>query len=270
MGRQEEDRSSAMVTETRRLKRFGLAKVGGQVDPVEERPVGIALETCGGIEDVPDAERAADADDEDAEELCRVVLEVVVEADLPFPAIEIACGTYSFGPAVDFDEEAEGAAVRIDELEAAVGEEALVSDRQPERVLAVEAAQRNAGAVGTHGRVDDEIGEGACVVLAGDADGAVRSLRGRGCVFTVEDPIAEGGERVVVRGAAVGSGVAPLSHPTGGDEDLEAFADAAEISERVSEGLAQFQKLLTRERTARERRENVEVSGGNEPLRNHR
>ena len=211
----------------------------------------------GRVEDVADALAAPRGQDEHAKaDRCRV-LKSVIEAQLPLPAIAVLVGADRLGAVVEFDEKRERKPGRRDELERAIGIERLAADRQSQRVLAVEAGEFQTGPWRTRGRVHDEVGQPQRVELAGNADRTERPLGRRCCLVGAKKLVPEPAERVIAERAAAGGGVQPPTHPAGGGELLQAFADAAFGGERGGEGPAQFQELFGRQRAAVEGREDL-------------
>ena len=169
-----------VVAETGMPDRIGLAEIVVEVDGIEERPPRVAGVLGRNGQDVVQSLPAPRRDDQHPETVRRsLVLQLLVQANLPLPTVGVLVGADSLRAVVQFDEEIELLPVTGVQLEGAIGKQVLLGNLEPQGVLPGELLHFDALPMGGDQRMDDELGEAVRVVLVGEGDFVEVPLRRR-------------------------------------------------------------------------------------------
>lgn len=168
----------AMIEETWAERGVGRGEVIEKIGADEERAQWIAYQLGGGIEDVVEPGSAACRHHNDAMAVIALILVRVVQSDFTMPGLLFVLGGVDrLGAVVEFDEIAEALPLGIDQIEPMIGYEQLARNVGDKSIFGMHVDHAKAFGMRGDSRVNEKLGEGVHVVMAGDRDFGEELLR---------------------------------------------------------------------------------------------
>jgi len=232
------------------------------MNTVNEHPHWVPSQVSCRLANVLSSLTASCRNDQNAKATCGSILVGFIESDLSLPTFSIFFRAYALGPVVQLDYEIELLVGKPD-AKRAVWIQGLITDRQAERVFATEVDNRESTCVRSNNRMNNEVGEVSRMRLMGEADIAempsVRWVR----IRTVQQPVADECQSVVIgRSAPTGGGVLPPTQPAGMSERRYPSVNSGFALEGLLERDTDFQQLLDGQRTPIDGREDLQIARG--------